>query len=69
MAVPDDVVRRIEEHLAPEGTVMLVRPVLIKLGASPPGARQYRVSLITGYGRSQDHTVEVDEAGRVHTLL
>jgi hypothetical protein len=67
MAVPDDVVRRIERHFANEGTVIFIRPVLFDFSA--PGARQYRVSLAIPYRMSLGRTVEVDKAGQVHTVF
>ncbi len=70
-SVPDGVVRSIEQHLAGQGIVTHVRPAVLNLdfGSSSAGARQYQVSLRTPFGMSQQHTVEVDPAGRVRTVL
>jgi hypothetical protein len=63
------VVAQIEEHMAPEGVVMFVRPALIAFGAVAPGARQYVVEITTPFGHSRSHTVEVDQTGHVRTIL
>lgn len=65
---PSSLVAQIEQHLAPEGTVIFVRLALVAFGTLEPGARQYRVDLTTPFG-SRSHTVEVDQSGRVRTVL
>jgi hypothetical protein len=67
--VPGDVVEVIEQHLAPEGTVMFVRPALVPFGGLAPGARQYLVDITTPLGFSRTHTVAIDQAGNVRTIL
>jgi hypothetical protein len=67
--VPESAVRSIEQHLAPEGTVMFIRPVLMPFGKPEPGARQFNVDITTPLGFSRRHTVEVDRTDQVRTLL
>ncbi len=67
--VPDDVAQLIEKHLALEGVVMFMKPVMLNFGDMPPGARQYSVDITTPLGFSRKHTVEVEQTGQVRTVL
>ena len=68
-APPQAVVSAIEQHLASEGAVMFVSRAWLNFGSPPAGTRQYRVAITTLMGLSRTHTVEVDAAGAVRTVL
>ena|SRR5215469_5622034 len=67
--LPAPTIRAIEAHFSREGRVIAIRPALMGFGNSPPGARQYSIEVVTRAGQSHGHTIEVDRAGRVRTML
>jgi len=66
---PDEDIGAIEDHFAGQGAVMRISPAIMTFGRPPPGARQYRVHLVTPIGMSQTYTVELGADGGVRTIL